>query len=156
MHPYFAYGSNLVLHQMQARCPSFAARPVVVGRASVTGYALTYPVVSHGDWAGGVASIEPVPGGAVHGVVYEVDDDAIARLDEYEGVDEGLYRRGRLGVTLEDGSTRDCWTYFAIPDPAGPYLPSARYRDAIARGAREHGLPDEYVRSLEQHPVLGG
>jgi len=154
MTNYFAYGSNLVTQQLCERCPSFAARPVVVGRAVLPAYRLVYPILSGGDWGGGVAGI--VPGGAddaVHGVIFELDDAAMAALDDYEGVDEGRYRRAGVTVTRDDGSPCDCVTYLADDDPDGPYLPSQRYLDAILAGAREHGLDAEYIAALARHPV---
>ena len=155
MAGYFAYGSNLVIAQMKRRCPSFAARPTVVGRAALPGYRLVYPVMSHGDWGGGVAGIEPGQDGeAVHGVVYDVDDAALAALDIYEDVAGGLYRRETVSVRLEDGRACDCITYVAIAEPGGPFRPSRRYVDAIRRGAHEHALPAVWLEYLEQTPTL--
>ena len=151
---YFAYGSNLVIEQMKRRCPSFAAHPAVQGRAVLPGYRLAYPVMSHGDWGGGVAGLEPAgPDEAVHGVVYEVDDAALAALDQYEDVAGGLYRREAVTVRLDDGRDCRCITYFAIPEPGGPFRPSRRYVDAILRGARAHALPAAWLKFLEQTPT---
>jgi len=154
MHRYFAYGSNLVTAQLKRRCPTFADRPVVLGRAVLHGYRLVYPILSGGDWGGGVAGIVPGDeGDAVHGVVFELDDDAMACLDVYEGVAQGMYRRADVAVVMGDGSACDCVTYFAAIDPAGPYRPSRRYRDAIVAGAREHGLDAGYIDALLRLPV---
>lgn len=158
MPRYFAYGSNLVSAQMKRRCPSFAAKPVVIGRGRLDGYRLAFPVHSRLDWAGGVAGIEPTgdDGEAVHGVVYEVDDTALVELDIYEDVPGGLYRRGEVTVRLDDDQPCDCITYFALADDDGPYRPSRRYLDAIIAGAREHGLPASWIKQLEQTPTLEG
>ncbi|MEO1235702.1 MAG: gamma-glutamylcyclotransferase [Planctomycetota bacterium] len=147
-HLYFAYGSNLEPVQMRRRCP--ASR--VVTRAVLPGHRLTFPVASEGDWAGGVASVEPHERDnqtdGVHGVVYAVNDADLASLDVYEAVAEGMYRRERVVVVDEAGESIEAWTYFASPDPAGPTPPSRRYLDAILRGARHHGLPGAYVQQL--------
>lgn len=145
MHDYFAYGSNLDPVQMKRRCPGSEA----LGRAVLPGYRLCYPVSSHSDWGGGVAGIEPAAGHDVHGVVYRVTDGDLAALDEYEAIDIGMYRRDRVEVLAEGGGPMTVWTYFAIPDPAGPTPPSRVYLEAIARGARHHGLPEAYVLKLE-------
>jgi gamma-glutamylcyclotransferase (GGCT)/AIG2-like uncharacterized protein YtfP len=43
---------------------------------------------------GGYPGMVRAPGGAsVSGEVWSVDEDCLARLDELEGTDEGLYRR---------------------------------------------------------------
>lgn len=49
-------------------------------------------------------------GGRVDGEVWRCPVATLARLDEYEGVREGLYRR----VRVEAGGV-ECWTYVAGP-----------------------------------------
>ena len=45
------------------------------------------------------------------GVVLDIDDSALERLDMYEGVEEGLYVRERCVVHLDDGSRVEAWVY---------------------------------------------
>jgi len=47
----------------------------------------------------------------VAGVVLEIDDGALPRLDEYEGVSEGLYVRERCEPRLRDGRSVEAWVY---------------------------------------------
>lgn len=47
----------------------------------------------------------------VPGVVLEIDDSALPRLDEYEGVSEGLYVRERCEPRLQDGRSVEAWVY---------------------------------------------
>src|SRR5262245_22552558 len=49
------------------------------------------------------------PGDVVPGVLLELDDGALAGLDAYEGVAEGLYVRQRAAVHLDDGCTVEAW-----------------------------------------------
>jgi gamma-glutamylcyclotransferase (GGCT)/AIG2-like uncharacterized protein YtfP len=76
-----------------------------IGGGSVTGalYDLgNYP----GLVLGGTAD-EPVPG-----VLVELPDDAaLARLDEYEDVGNGLFVRDRVVVRRDDGGEVEAWTY---------------------------------------------
>jgi hypothetical protein len=145
MHDYFAYGSNLEPVQMKLRCPG----AVPCGRAVLRDHRLCFPVRSDGDWAGGVASIEPASGRVVHGIVYRITERHLAALDLYEAVAEGMYRRDRVEVDREhEADPRLVWTYFAFPDPAGPTPPSRRYLDAILRGATHYGLPRDYLDQL--------
>lgn len=44
------------------------------------------------------------------------------------------------------------WAYFANQEN-NPPLPSAEYTELILSGARYWGLPEEYLRELEQIPV---
>lgn len=73
-HLYFAYGSNLCARQMAQRCPDAAdPRPAVLA--------------DH-DWLinqRGVATVEPLAGNQVHGVVWRISDGDLATLDSAEG-----------------------------------------------------------------------
>jgi len=47
----------------------------------------------------------------VPGMVLEIDDAALARLDAYEGVPDGLYVRERCTVQMDDGRATAAWVY---------------------------------------------
>ena len=142
---YFAYGSNLHdaifrgRRAMQAR----AAHP-----AWLDGFALRFnlPV---GPGERGVANIEPLSGARVWGAVYLLTAADCVRLDRSEGVHFGTYRRIDVEVRREDGSSRTAFTYCSSRTRADR-KPSARYLGLMVEGARQRGLPDEYVRWLEQ------
>ena len=88
---YFAYGSNINLEQMAARCP--AAQ--VVGPAVLDGYELLFRGNRRGT---GVATIEPLLGSQVHGLLWELwRDPAIPSPAYYGGILEG-YRQNGLPV----------------------------------------------------------
>jgi gamma-glutamylcyclotransferase (GGCT)/AIG2-like uncharacterized protein YtfP len=73
----------------------------------------------------GVVDLDDPMAGWVEGFVRPVDEDELRdRLDPYEGVDDGLYRRER--VTTEAG--RLAWIYFyARPLPLGARGPLVRW-----------------------------
>ncbi len=139
---YFAYGSNLDLRQFQRRCPG----SVVVGRARLPGYQLAFTRYSR-NRKGGVADIVPQPGAEVWGALYDVDEPCMAALDEYEGVPRH-YRRETVRVFDDEGVEREAVAYIA--NRTGEFAPSRQYLAIIARGAREHRLPEEYIRAIEQ------
>ncbi len=90
-HLYFAYGSNLDPEQMQWRCPD----AIALGSARLD------------DWAWriggrGYATVSPAPGAQVWGGIWNVSDSDLARLDRYEGVAGGHYRREFVTVMAED------------------------------------------------------
>jgi gamma-glutamylcyclotransferase (GGCT)/AIG2-like uncharacterized protein YtfP len=154
---YFAYGSNLDLAQMTARCPGLK----VVGLAEMHDHKLGYPLTSH-DWGGGVASPQLAHGQSVWGVVYELTDADLEALDRYEGYrgpkdQHNVYDREAVFVELrrpDDGSIPRrvrVWCYFARP--ANPAPPSRRYLDAVLQGARHHRLPDDYIARLAKTPA---
>jgi hypothetical protein len=149
---YFAFGSNLNPAQMALRCPGH----VVVGLAALRDHRLTFPLIS-GDWGGGVAGVQVAHGSTVWGVVYELTEEHVRALDQYEGYvgpgdDHNLYERERIWVDLvraDDGSIpRRVRAEYYMPRVLNPAPPTRRYLDAILEGARHHHLPDEYVADI--------
>ncbi|XP_026886704.2 gamma-glutamylcyclotransferase a isoform X2 [Electrophorus electricus] len=123
---YFAYGSNLLKERLQLENPSAVFR--CVGR--LKGYVLNFglwgdDVVS--KWHGGVATIEKSP-------------------DEQEQVDEGAYSSLELRVETEAGPLL-CRTYQM--NKFRPCPPSPQYKKVVCLGARETGLPQEYLKKLQ-------
>lgn len=134
-HPYFAYGSNLCVRQMAARCPD-ATDP--------------HPaVLNDHDWLinqRGVATVEPFAGNQVHGVLWQVSDHDLAVLDSAEGVPV-RYRRDRLTVHTEVGPA-PAWVYIDHRVTPGPPRPG--YLPRIIDGAVHHGLPQCWVDFLHR------
>ena len=134
-HLYFAYGSNLCGKQMARRCPDATdPRPAVL---------------SDHDWLinqRGVATVEPLAGNQVHGVLWQISDGDLATLDSAEGVPV-RYRRDRLTVHTHHGPS-PAWVYIdhrVIPGPPRPgYLPT------IIDGALQHGLPQRWIDFLRR------
>jgi gamma-glutamylcyclotransferase (GGCT)/AIG2-like uncharacterized protein YtfP len=138
---YFAYGANLDLRRFRRRCPGAN----VLGRARLPDYQLAFTRYSRAE-KGGVADIVPEPGAEVWGALYEIDASCFAPLDDYEGAPRA-YRRETLRVVDDAGTEREAFVYIA--NKTGEFAPSRAYLSQITRGAREHELPEEYVRTLE-------
>jgi cation transport regulator ChaC len=86
------------------------------------------------------------PGQGVLGVVYFCSEESLQKMDTYE---KG-YERRRVQVVLENGVERNAITYVA--DSAigeNLALPKAEYVQKILRGARQHGLPEGYIKEIE-------
>lgn len=145
---YFAYGSNLDFDQMKRRCPS--ARPV--GVAKLPGRRLAFTRWSESR-KGAVADAVADPASEVWGVVYEITAEDLEVLDRCEGFTPGgsgnAYLRQQCTVWLNGEEQRavTAEVYFAVPSE-NPGLPSRDYRDQIFRGAREQGLPPEYIAQV--------
>lgn len=135
MHTYFAYGSNLCVAQMARRCPDATnPRP-----ATLTDH----------DWLinqRGVATVEPLRGIQVHGVLWEVSNRDLATLDSAEGVPV-RYRRDRLTVHTGDGPA-DAWVYIDHRVETG--APRPGYLERVIDGALHHGLPHRWVEFLRR------
>lgn len=150
---YFAYGSNMDWNQMRSRCPS--ARFFCIAMLPHHQLAFTRKSKTRNC---GVADVVPQQGKSVWGVVYEIADVDVGRLDFCEGYSPGrgenAYWR-RECLVFKDGNPREpltVWTYFAAKEP-NPPLPSSKYKEQIIRGARFWHLPEEYIRELEQIKV---
>jgi cation transport regulator ChaC len=138
--PYFAYGSNMDPTQMASRCPG----AVSIGSARLGDYELAFVWDSPG-WGGGVATVIPSSGGEVWGVVWDLTDEHIETLDEYEGVAVGAYVQDHLDV--DTGSDVVNALIYLATDTREK-APSRRYIDALVSGARAFSLPTDYVEQL--------
>lgn len=133
--PYFAYGSNMDRDQMRVRCPGAE----LIGPARLDGY--RYLVNQRG-----VATVVPLEGSRVHGLVWELDDHHEAELDRYEGVAGGFYRRERLVVTAAHRDAVDALVYVAADESPGAARPD--YQELIVAAAEREGLPAPYLAEL--------
>jgi phage replication-related protein YjqB (UPF0714/DUF867 family) len=135
MQPYFAYGSNLDVTQMTRRCPDASdPRPAALA--------------DH-DWLineRGVATVEPLDGARVHGVLWQVSDHDLTVLDSAEGVPV-RYRRDRMTVETDDGPA-EAWVY--VDPRVEPGAPRPGYLERIVAGATHHGLPTRWVEYLHR------
>ena len=154
---YFAYGSNLDPEQMRTRCPGAK----VVGLAALRDHWVAFPLFSN-DWGGGVSSLQLAHGDTVWGVLFDLTEEHLATLDEYEGFrgpgdQHNVYDREQVTVELtrpDDGSfPRRVRASTYVARPAKPSPPSRRYLDTVLRGARHHRLPEEYVAKLAATPA---
>lgn len=94
---------------------------------------------------GGVYANLLTPGDGVLGVVYWCSPAMLQRLDAFE---QG-YDRAWVEVIDRQGATRPAVVYFAKPALSlAPGRPSEQYLAKILTGARDQGLPDDYVRGI--------
>ena len=140
----FAYGSNLLIERLQARVPQ--ARFVTTGR--LPGWRFAFNVRSRDGSAKANALRSGKHDDCLHGVIYELDETGKATLDGYEDVG-GAYRiehatalteRGPLEVYLYTGNE----SYYV--EGLAPYN---WYLGFILAGARQHGLPEQFIASLQ-------
>ncbi len=140
---YFAYGSNLDASRVEAR---LGRRPPA-HLARLRGWRLAFNKKDSPVFA----NIVPAPGDEVWGVVWECPPEDLLRLDCFEGVSGGHYRRLPVEVETADGRMLPAITYVACDDRiVAETAPAAWYAGHILRGAREHGLPADYIARLER------
>lgn len=63
----------------------------------------------------------PIPG-----EVWRCAFEKLAMLDEYERVEEGLFRRVGVEAQLSDGTIQGCWVYVAGPKLSRKLTPAHR------------------------------
>lgn len=139
----FAYGSNMSSGYLRQYCPS--ARPVMT--ALLPNYEIQFRRYST-DLAGGISTIMEAPGQLVEGVIYEIPQAEVDKLDILEDVPLGLYRRDRFLVFGSDGVWHQADLYRVVK-PEGPFPVSPHYLDYMITGAKEHGLSTSYIKQLE-------
>jgi len=141
---YFAYGSNLCRATFIERR---GMSPIEIRRARLDGYRLTFDLpVGRGER--GVANLVADPSAITWGACYLLDPEACLHLDRTEGVHAGYYRRLDISVTTDDGTRLPAFAYQGAMTVAGR-KPSARYLGLLLDGAREHALPEDWIRYLE-------
>jgi cation transport regulator ChaC len=142
---YFAYGSNLDPDTFEGRR---GMRPLDRCRVSLAGFRLVFDLpVGPGERA--VANLAEAPGSRIFGVAYSLAARDARKLDRTEGVHRGYYKRLPVQVARDDGALLDAFTYVS-PHGRPGRKPSARYLGIILRGARHHGLPEEWLLELER------
>ncbi len=141
---YFAYGSNMSSKRLRARTPS--ARPV--GVYTLRGFALRFHKVGK-DGSGKCDAFRTGDSAdRVVGVLYDLAPADEAHLDRVEGLGWG-YRKEQVEVGGPGGNIESAFTYCAIRTDTS-LRPYSWYLEHVLAGAREAGLPAEYVAELER------
>lgn len=124
---YFAYGSNLHIHQMAARCPGAEQ----VAPATLRNWRLTFRRV---------ADIVPHKGQVVHGALWKIDSDHEKALDRYEGFPH-LYVKKIVHVEIAEGQYVEAMVYVMKADVRDEARPGSAYYFTILEGFRHWELP---------------
>lgn len=149
---YFAYGSNMLIQRLQARCSS--ARPL--GVATLSGFSLDFS--KRGQDGSGKATLvaSTTPTHEVYGVVFELVVRELPTLDLIKGLGKGYDRPDGLSVKFLSDATRiEIATYIAHPDHRDQELrPYDWYHDLCLTGARQHALPTHHLDHLGTFPPI--
>ncbi len=135
--PYFAYGSNMNLEQMAKRCPG--AR--MLGLARKPGWSFII------NQRGYVTALDD-PSAETLGCLWELTAEHWTELDRYEGVAADFYHRVDCEV-LVPGSEEPVQAVAYRATDETPGVPTSAYADVVIDGARQIGLPDDYLATLE-------
>jgi hypothetical protein len=144
---HFAYGSNLNVEQVQARCHQAS----VVTVARLADYKLAFYGHSK-QWDGGEATLMPRPGEDLWGVVYQLSFGDAETLDSWQDVrldGTGPYFLYPTVVADERGNPYPVLLY-KKNDVSDLQMPSREHLDQIITGAQRQGLPPDYLEKLRR------
>lgn len=97
----------------------------------------------------GGCHLEAAPGQTLYGVLYEISDDELAKLDKLTRVEQGRYIKKFPTVVDENGTSHKTVAH-SIKNPKGKSRPTKDYMDHMIKGAKEHGFPKPYIDLLEK------
>lgn len=121
------------------------------GTGWIVGWRLTFGGEELG-WEGSMATVVEDPSDPTNQVfvaLYDISPKDAERLDEWEWIDQGVYRKIQVRVQTLDGEQL-AWMYVLNAYEGG--LPSARYLGILAEAAEAAGAPDDYVADLRARP----
>lgn len=142
---YFAYGANMhdATFRVRRSIQPFECRP---GR--IKGYRLRFNLEGRPRGKAAPANLCLDPDTEVWGVLYRITRRDLMRLDSTEGVPGRGYRHILVEAEDTDGRLLPTVTYMAQGKEVDG-KPSLRYIKLLREGARAHGLPDHYIRFLD-------
>ncbi len=138
---YFAYGSNINLGQMEYRCPDAS----VVGPVVLEGWELLFR-------RGGFATIAPMEGETVHGLLWSLTRSCERSLDRYEGYPR-FYDKKMVTVRDSEGRSLSVMAYIMDDRFREPMLPTESYYNGILEGYQQNGLPVSALKKAWEHAV---
>lgn len=142
----FAYGSNMPTARIRERCPSARS----IGVAELPGYELRWHKKSR-DGSGKCDVVQTgQPSSSVFGVLYEIANSEKGALDRIEGLGSGY---DETEIEVHRGADRLTVKAY-IATATDPTLKPYTWYCALAiAGAKEHGLPANYIARLETVPA---
>lgn len=132
---YFAYGSNMDVPAMTARCPG--SKPLGPARLPRHRFLVS---------ADGYATAVRDPRRTVWGLLWNLALADIPALDRYESLSTGLYAKVVQPVIAAGGPKR---ALVYIGRSADPGRPGPGYMEGVVAAARAVGAPADHLRELE-------
>lgn len=140
---YFAYGANMDVAAMAARCPK--SRPLGLARLARHRFIVMET---------GYASVIRDSRMHVHGLLWDLALADTPALDRYEDVRNGLYQKAILPVLREPVGSVRAMVYIGCA--ARESAPRPGYLESVIAAARALELPGPYISHLERSlPVRG-
>jgi gamma-glutamylcyclotransferase len=142
---FFLYADQLNPTQLKRRAPEHK----FLYRAALADHTIKFCRWSS-QWRCGLASIVPSPGEQVWGAVFELTDEDLMSMDEFEqDVPQGAYRHLQVNVVTDAGDKELVTTYAA--NPIGKFKPKDHYLDWVLKGVKQWALPEECLHQWEAY-----
>lgn len=135
---YFAYGSNMNFEQMRRLCGWHCH---LLCRAKLPNFEI-------GVDTRGYANIRPQKDAHVWGVLFEIDEDGIAMLDQFEGYPE-VFGRQEICVVDDNSVKYKCQVYIEPSHEFGGKEAKEDHFRRVIGAAYENKLPQEWIKKLE-------
>ena len=143
---YFAYGANMHDSAFRERR---GMRPLEWRPGRVRGYRMRFNLEGRPKGMAAPANLCADPNAEAWGVLYRITRAGLVHLDATEGVPGRRYRHLWLDAQDIDGRALKAVTYIADGLEADGN-PSQRYITLLRDGARAHGLPEHWLRFLDE------
>ncbi len=145
---YFAYGSNMDSKRMKERGIYFSQRE----RGFLNGYSLKFNKQASANPAEGKANIMPNKEGLVEGIIFEISQPDLSKLNQFEGYPDH-YMQKMVTVKNGNGTNIDCLTYIAKSDKVKDgLLPTKEYINHLL--AAKDILLEAYYEKLKSLKTL--
>lgn len=140
---YIAYGSNLNLAQMAARCPS--------ARIYAKGVLNNWELVYRGTERNSHATIIRKPGSTVPVLVWEIQPKDEYFLDIYEGYPRYYFKKN---IMVDIGCKKKKAMVYIMDERQLPGRPSASYIETIRQGYTDNDMDISiFEKSLELNSI---
>jgi gamma-glutamylcyclotransferase (GGCT)/AIG2-like uncharacterized protein YtfP len=154
-NPYFAYGANMDGNILARRLGKADGFNFSRRRGVLRDYRLSFCKKSYSDPSVGYASISSFAGDVVEGVLNDIDEDDLRRLDEVELVPVHYHRRLLQVFDEQNGRYAIAHCYVASAGwIAAGLRPAADYIERMLGGGDI--LSDRYVETLANLKPQGG
>lgn len=142
---YFAYGSNMNFKQMQDRC----SNNNFINKAYLEGYRFVYDGKSE-KRKGAVANVIRDDESEVWGGIFEITKKELSHLNCKEGFyskkdHRNIYDRDFFRFYFEN--KEPCYAFIYHREKQARGVPSEEYKNIIIEGAKDCGLPENYIKN---------
>ncbi len=142
---YFAYGSNMDEMKMKKRVGHYK----IFGKGILDKYALLFNKPARDGNGEGFANVIPAKDSKVEGIIYEISEEGIKKLDLAEGVPS--HYNNRILPILHNKKIIECNVYIAT-NPQDGLKPKKAYLEQLLNGKKF--LSTKYFNFLKNIETL--